>query len=117
MKKASIALPVILSFVFLAAGCSSKPSTADMMRGHATELNEQVQLKKQLAKDWETGNKMIRDNEKAIRQAERDEAKAQRDLKQAQNAQKKAREQLAAGTQLKLESERQFSELFPASAL
>lgn len=57
IKKISLAAAIAL----LVTGCSSteEPSMAQMMRSHAGSMQSQVELQNQLAKDWETGTKMV----------------------------------------------------------
>jgi septal ring factor EnvC (AmiA/AmiB activator) len=115
MRKSSIVFCSVISVSFLMlAGCASKPTTtADLMRGHAIEVQAEADLKSQLAKDWEKGAKLLSSGEKRIKDGERRMKLAERDLKQAQDDIERGRREIAEGQNLILESERQFRENFP----
>lgn len=50
----------------LLAGCSSQPSTADLMRGQAEEAKAVAQVRDQLADQWEEGKSLVAAGEKQI---------------------------------------------------
>lgn len=114
---------ICLTFLVL-AGCASKPTAADFMRGHATEVQAQADLKSQLAKDWDRGSKLVasgekrvRDGEKRVRDAERRVESAERDIKIGQDNIEYGRREIAEGQQLINESETIFTENFPGLKL
>lgn len=121
MKKSNLVFYSVMSiFLLVLSGCASKPTTADLMRGHAAELQEEVDLRNQFAKEWEKGTKLISsgekrvdDGEKRVKSAERDLKSAQRDLKEGQADIKNGTRDIAEGQRLVRESERKFRENFP----
>ncbi|QQK65689.1 hypothetical protein F8A90_17420 [Cobetia sp. cqz5-12] len=50
----------------LLAGCSSQPSTADLMRGQAEEAKAVAKVRDQLADQWEEGKSLVAAGEKQI---------------------------------------------------
>jgi len=105
---------VISACLMVLAGCAaSQPTTADLMKGHASEIQAQADLQNQLAKDWKkgtaltsTGEKRVNDGEKRVKSAESDLKKGQDDIEQGSR-------EIAEGQKLIQESERQFRENFP----
>ena len=106
-----VALIVILLFVL--AGCSSKPTKADAMRGYATELQKQVDLKNSLAKDWEKGANLIESGEKLLKESEEKMKRAEELIEEAREAKEEGTEQVNEGIKLIEESEKTFRENFP----
>ena len=51
----------------LLAGCSSQPSTADLMRGQAEEAKAVAKVRDQLADQWEEGKSLVAAGEKQSR--------------------------------------------------
>jgi hypothetical protein len=105
------------------AGCSGTsgtkagPSTGDIMREYATESQARADLKKQLARDWERGSKLMKSGEKRARDGERRIAAAERELLRAKEAVKQGYKEISDGTALMLESERLFREKYPDQEL
>ncbi|GGC91346.1 hypothetical protein [Halopseudomonas salina] len=110
-------IPFALCFALFVTGCSTSPTTSDLMRDHAAELSDQVILKRQIAKDWDTGNKMIIDGEKAVKRADRAVRRAERELSRAQADLENAQNQISEGAQLKFDSEQRFRTHFPDDSL
>jgi peptidoglycan hydrolase CwlO-like protein len=106
---------VVISFYFLtSAGCAPKTTTtADLMKGHAVEQQAQVELKNQLAKDWEKGAKLISSGEKRVKSGEKRVKSAERDLKRGQDDIERGTREIAEGQRLIQESETRFWENFP----
>ena len=50
----------------LLAGCSSQPTTADLMRGQAEEAKAVAKVRDQLADNWESGKSLVAAGEKQI---------------------------------------------------
>ena len=114
MRKSLVAFGVSISLCLLAlAGCGSNPTTADLMTSHATEMQVQVDLKNQLAKDWEKGTKLVATGEKRIKDGEKRVKSAERDLKKGQDDIKRGRSEIAEGQKLINMSEKDFRENFP----
>ncbi len=106
-----------LSLLFL-TGCAGKSaSTADLMRGHAVDAQNQADLKEQLAKDWEKGDKLVQTGEKRVEDGENRIKKAEQDLKKGQEEMEQGNREIAEGKKLMLESEQRFRENFPALPL
>jgi peptidoglycan hydrolase CwlO-like protein len=114
MKKSLVASGVVISLCLLAlTGCASKPTTADLMRQHGAELKSQVDLKKQLAKDWDNGTKLVATGEKRVKKGEKQLKSAERDLKKAQDEIKRGTSEIAEGQKLISESNKIFRVNFP----
>lgn len=99
--------------LFALAGCASKPTTADLMRQHATEIQSQVDLKNQAAEDWEKGAKLAAAGEKRVKDGENRVKAAERDLKRGQDDIARGQQEISDGQKLMNESERIFRENFP----
>ena len=112
MSKCVLVSAISLSLMTV-AGCAGKPTTADVMRGYATEVQAQADLKNELAKNHETGQKLISSGEKQVKDGERRVKNAERDLKRGQDAIEKGNREIAEGQKLIQESEQRFRENFP----
>jgi septal ring factor EnvC (AmiA/AmiB activator) len=112
MSKCFLVSAISLSLMIV-AGCAGKSTIADLMRGHATEAQEQVDLKSELAKNHETGQKLISSGEKQVKDGERRVKNAERDLKRGQDAIEKGNREIAEGQKLIQDSEQRFRENFP----
>ncbi len=108
---------VISAYLLVLSGCTSTPTTADHMRGHATEMQAKVDLKHQLAKDWEKGTNMVSSGKKRVQDGEKRVKSAKRDLKRGQDDIEAGGREIAKGQKLIQESERKFRENFPELAL
>ncbi|KKL02864.1 hypothetical protein EIK76_02130 [Rheinheimera mesophila] len=111
IKKISLAAAIAL----LVTGCSSteEPSMAQMMRSHAGSMQSQVELQNQLAKDWETGTKMVaRAKEQSIDAQQRIQ-EAEEELAEARSDAAEARQQQEEGERLIKESQLKFQRAFP----
>ncbi|MEO8419316.1 MAG: hypothetical protein ABI475_11395 [Methylophilaceae bacterium] len=95
------------------AGCASTPNTADIMRAHAADAQDQVDLKNQLAKDWSRGAKMVQSGEKRVKNGEKKVKSAENDLKDGQAQVEQGNQEIAEGRKLMQESEQHFHENFP----
>lgn len=61
-------------------GCASKePTTADLMRGQASQLQGRVDLKNRLAGDWEKGKRLVESGENKIRDGQEKMEKGRRE--------------------------------------
>jgi hypothetical protein len=116
LKAASKAI-ICLCMIAL-AGCASEPTTtADLMKQHAIEGEEQVALKNRLADEWEAGRKLVKTGEKRVADGEARVKAAQRDLRRAQDAIERGRREIAEGQTLVNQSEITFRENFPELAI
>ena len=102
---------IVLASLTALAGCSStQPTTADLMRGHLGELQTQIDLKRELADAWESGDKLVASGEKTVRDSERRAKRAERDLKRAEQDLKRAEQELQQARQQIEEGNRQIAE-------
>ena len=115
MKKSLLKSGLSISLCLVAlAGCASKaPTTADLMRQHASDGGNQVALQSQLTKDWEKGAKMLESGEKRITDGEKRVKSAESDLQKGQDNIVRGRSEIAEGRSLMAASEMKFRELFP----
>jgi len=112
IKSSSLLLAASITLLSV-TGCSSKPTTADLMRGHATDAQAQVDLKKQLAKDWEKGTKLVSSGERKVSDGQKRIRNAERDLERARKQVETGNQEIAEGSKLVADSERVFKETFP----
>ncbi len=103
--------------MYVLAGCASQPSTADLMRGHAEDLQTKVDLRNQLALEWEKGSKLIQTGEKRVKNGEKLVKSAEEDLKDGENQVETGNKEIAEGKKLMQESELRFRENFPSLPL
>lgn len=104
----------------LVAGCastSSEPTFADAMRGYSDEAQQEVELKRELAKRWERGNKLEQTGEQRVARAEDQIEQAEQSISKARDAIKAGNQEIAEGRELKAESERRFRARFPELSL
>jgi uncharacterized phage infection (PIP) family protein YhgE len=98
-------------------GCSSQPSTADLMRAHADAAQANVDLRTQLASDWDRGSELIRNGEKRVEKGEKQISSAEENLKKGNEQVAQGRNEVTEGQKLIQESEQKFRELFPTLEL
>ena len=113
-------LSVATISIALAAGCASTPSEptlADAMRGHSDEAQQQADLKRELAKNWERGAKLETTGERRVARAREQIAEAEQKIEDARDAIERGNREVAEGRALKAESERRFRERFPDQSL
>jgi hypothetical protein len=95
------------------AGCTGEPTKGDIMRQYASTSQEKVDLKYQLAKDWNRGSTLVKSGEKRVEEGEKQIASAKKDLEKGKEAVARGKKEIAKGTKLMQESERRFRENFP----
>lgn len=101
-------------FLLTLTGCASNNNTtADLMRNDASAGQTQVDLKNQIARDWEKGTKLITTGEKRVEDGEKQVESAERDLKSGQEEIARGRGEIAEGQKLVTESERIFRADYP----
>lgn len=114
MKNLSVISGLGISLcVFALTGCAGKSTTADLMRDDASLGQEQVDLKKQIAQDWEagkalivTGNNRVDDGESRLDSAEDDLQSARADIERGE-------QEIADGEKLVRDSEMKFRQDYP----
>ena len=105
--KASVFLAVGCSMLALAGcGASAPPTSGDLMRDHGAAAQSQVDLKYQLAKDWDRGSKLVASGEKRLEAGERQVKDGERDIEGGKR-------DISEGQKLVQDSERRFREKFP----
>ncbi len=114
MKNSLVASGVGISLCLLIlTGCAGKETTADLMRQDATAGQTQVDLKQQIARDWEKGQKLIATGEQRVEEGEKRVKSAERNLEKGQDEIKRGQREIAEGEKLIAESERTFREDYP----
>lgn len=104
----------------LAVGCAStppEPTLADAMRGHSDEAQQEAELKRDMAKRWERGNKLETTGERRVERAREQIEEAEQEIADARDAIERGNDEIAEGRQLKAESERRFRARFPDASL
>lgn len=99
--------------VAVLSGCAGQPSTADLMRAHALEVQAQVDMKNQLAKDWDRGSKLVRSGEKLVERGEKQIKSAEKDLKEGRERVEQGERDILEGRKLMQQSEQRFHDNFP----
>lgn len=99
------------------AGCSSNPSAADTMRGHAADVQSRADQENKSAADWDKGQKLIASGDKNIAAGEKRAAEAERNLKRGQDQIALGRRELAEGKALVEAAERSFRLAYPDETL
>lgn len=100
----------------LLSGCASKPAeptTADLMRGHASDEQESVDRKSMLAERWERGKKLGAEGSKRIQDGEERLQKAEREAEKARQQIERGKREITEGSKLVREAEQRFREEFP----
>ena len=114
MKNSLSASGVGISLCLLAlTGCAGNKTTADLMRDDASVGQTQVDLKNQIAKDWEKGTNLIATGEKRVENGEDRVKSAERNLKKGQDEIARGQREIADGKKLITDSERTFREDYP----
>ena len=111
----SLAIGVAVSAL---AGCASAPSSptmADMMRQDANQAQAQVDLKNQIAKEWEKGNKLVQSGEKKLKSGDEKVKSGQKQLDEGKSLIDEGNKELDEGKKAMLESEMKFKTSFPAA--
>jgi hypothetical protein len=113
MHKISLYLFFGIAMVVL-SGCANKPpTTSDLMRGHASELQASADARNQSARDWDKGQKLILSGEKNIKKGEKRVTAAERNLNTGNDLIAQGKREIAEGNRLINESEQRFLEIFP----
>jgi len=99
------------------AGCTAKTTTGDRMLQHATDRQVNVDLKEQLAKDWNRGSKLVATGEKRVKDGEKRVKKAEKELSKGREAIDRGRKEMSEGTQLVADNEHHFRASFPDLAI
>lgn len=94
-------------------GCSRMPTTADVMRGHASEAQDQVNLKNELAGEWEKGSMLLRNGEERVSTGEKLVRSAEKDLEDGREMIETGNEEIEEGRKLMRDSEYRFRTNFP----
>lgn len=115
MSKFSIFIVLAAGLVmFSLSGCmggpEAPPTTADLMRGHAADVQSEVDLKNQLAEDWERGAELVRTGRERVNENEQSIREANEQIEQGKR-------EIAEGNRLMEKSENAFRENFPGLAL
>lgn len=113
-------LNILMVSIALAAGCASTqpaPTLADAMRGHSDEAQQEAELKRELAKNWERGNKLEATGERRVARAREQIEDAEQKIEDARAAIERGEREVAEGRALKAENERRFRERFPDLSL
>lgn len=114
MQRLSISIILVFGVaMFALSGCAGneKPATtADIMRGHAADVQTEVDLKEELAKEWERGSELSQTGRERIRDG-------QEMIQEGQSQINQGKREMAQGTQLMQDSERRFRQNFPGLQL
>lgn len=118
MKNSFVKSGLGISLCLLAlTGCAGQETTADLMRDNASVGQDRVDLKNQLAKDWERGKKLIETGENRIEDGEEKVESAEDELESGYDDIERGRNEVAEGEKLVRESEQRFREDYPEADL
>lgn len=115
MKPTRVPHCCLVAFSLVAlAGCASQPSTsADLMRGHASDEQSQVDRKNQIAEDWdraqelvESGNENVDAGLKKVKNAEEARTKGERQIERGNR-------EITEGKELMADAMERFRAAFP----
>lgn len=103
---------IILSLLtFTMGGCApTEPTPADFMRGHAAELQSEVDLRDELARDWDRGEWLIKTGERHVKVGEEQMAEGKENIE-------RGNQEILEGRMLIERSEGMFRESFPGLKL
>ncbi|MCC5885859.1 MAG: hypothetical protein JJT88_05415 [Gammaproteobacteria bacterium] len=99
------------------AGCSSNPTAADTMRGHAADVQSRADQENKSAADWDKGKKLIASGDKNVEAGERRAAAAEKDLQRGRDQVALGRREQAEGRALVEAAERSFRLAYPDQTL
>ena len=117
MKNRTIYFPVGFAVLML-TGCASAPSsTADFMRVNVAEQQAQVQLKKEIANEWDRGAALVKSGEKLVKQGEEQIQSADKELQEGKVDVEQGNAKITEGTNIMQESEKRFYDSFPTIEL
>ena len=117
MKNRAIYFPVGFAVMML-TGCASAPSsTADFMRGNVAEQQEQIQLKKEIASEWDRGASLVKAGEKLVKKGEEQIKSAEEELQEGKVDVEQGNAKITEGTSIMQDSEKRFYESFPTIEL
>jgi hypothetical protein len=109
--------PILMAFALTAmVGCATQekaPTRADMMRGHADQVQSQADLQNEIARDWERGQKLLQDGEKRIRDGEERVAAAEDNLARGRDQIERGTREANEGQRMIRDAERRFQTYFP----
>jgi hypothetical protein len=119
---------LVIGFALTAlAGCAStpdKPTVADFMRKDASQAQAQVDLKNQIAQEWEKGNKLVMSGEKKVKSGEEkvksgeDKAKSgQKQIDEGRSLLEGGNKEIDEGRKMMQESELKFRTSFPEAPI
>lgn len=117
VTKFPISAGLIAGLTLALAGCSSLPTTADSMRGHASNVQGRADRENQSAVDWDNGQKLIRSGNRNITAGNKRIATAQEALQKGQEQLALGQRELAQGTALVEAAERDFLLAYPEETL
>ncbi|RJP86047.1 MAG: hypothetical protein C4518_14465 [Desulfobacteraceae bacterium] len=102
----------IAVFSIVLGGCASDadPTAADYMRGHASELQTEVDLKDELAREWDRGARLIETGERHVQLGEDQVAEGKENIE-------RGNQEILEGRMLIENSERTFNENFPTQKI
>lgn len=112
-------LPMALGTAII-GGCASEPTAptvADRMRGHASEIQKEADLKSSLAQQWERGRELAGTGNRKIEEGERRLRAAERDMERAREQIRNGRSEVREGQKLVQEAEQRFRREFPGLEL
>lgn len=111
MMKPLRAAFILMTLTITMGGCApTEPTKADYMRGHAAALQSEVDLRDNLAKDWDRGARLIKNGEKRVKVGEEQMAKGKENIEIGN-------QEILEGRMLMDNSERMFHESFPGLKL
>lgn len=120
MNRSSLTSRSAIGLCVLAlAGCASDgpTTTADLMKGHANDTEDRVELQNQLAHDWETGRDLVADGRERVAEGEEQVKSARRAIERGQEEIERGQREIVEGRNLIAESERSFRAHFPDRAI
>lgn len=114
MKNSLVTSGAAISLCLIAlSGCASNETTADLMRDSASSGQDRVDMKNQIAKDWERGKKLIVTGKNRVENGEEQVESAEDKLENGYDKIEQGEREIAEGQKLVRESERKFRNNYP----
>lgn len=111
--RAFIFIALVTSLATL-AGCATEPTTtADLMRGHASDEQAQVDQKTQIANDWDKAQELVDSGNRNIEDGLVKVKSAEEDLNEGNEQIERGNLQVIEGNRLMQDSMRRFRDAFP----
>jgi ElaB/YqjD/DUF883 family membrane-anchored ribosome-binding protein len=107
-----------VALIAVLGGCATteeeKPRTpADVMREHASERQQDVELQKEIAKDWDEAKELIESGKQDLKEGREKVEKAEQLMREGQEQIQRGETKIVQGNQQAREARQRFQQHFP----